>query len=225
MIWTQQRLSYAERRWKEGASASVIAAELGDVTRSAIMGLAWRRRWPERTLTERKPYRTAEARHARRNSFWTEARDNELRDRVHRGEPALKIAVELGTSSSAVGKRARHLGIVFQERAKSPSRSTHQSPRISPPLPTDGWIPPERPLPQEAKPVTLMLRTAGQCCWIIGETCGPQTMMCGASKSVDVSYCTHHTAIAKGQSRPEWTEERRAAVARGRARAYAQRSA
>lgn len=52
------------------------------------------------------------------------------------------------------------------------------------------------------KPVRLMDLTPfqsepGQCRWIIGDTCGPETLHCGAPKvSPEVAYCDHHARVA-----------------------------
>jgi GcrA cell cycle regulator len=40
--WNEARVALLARRWKEGASASVIAGELGGVSRSAVLGKVFR---------------------------------------------------------------------------------------------------------------------------------------------------------------------------------------
>lgn len=41
MEWSEHHTAILKRRWNEGASASVIGAELG-MTRNAVLGRAWR---------------------------------------------------------------------------------------------------------------------------------------------------------------------------------------
>ncbi|MFL1874217.1 GcrA family cell cycle regulator, partial [Hansschlegelia beijingensis] len=38
MQWTDERVELLKKRWAEGLSASQIAAELGGVTRNAVIG-------------------------------------------------------------------------------------------------------------------------------------------------------------------------------------------
>ena len=40
--WSEERIAFLKRRWGDGATASVIAAELGSVTRNAVVGKAHR---------------------------------------------------------------------------------------------------------------------------------------------------------------------------------------
>lgn len=42
MSWTVQRVETLKQRWNDGAPASEIAAELGDITRNAVIGKAHR---------------------------------------------------------------------------------------------------------------------------------------------------------------------------------------
>lgn len=41
-MWNDERVGYLKARWADGYSASVIAKELGDVTRNAVIGKAHR---------------------------------------------------------------------------------------------------------------------------------------------------------------------------------------
>jgi len=51
-LWTERRVVTLKERWAAGASASVIAAELGDVTRCAVIGKVYRLGLPDRPTTE-----------------------------------------------------------------------------------------------------------------------------------------------------------------------------
>ena len=42
MAWTYERIEKLKKLWEEGLTASRIAAELGDVTRNAVIGKAHR---------------------------------------------------------------------------------------------------------------------------------------------------------------------------------------
>lgn len=46
--WTDERLALAKQRYFDGASAGTIAAELGGVTRNAVIGMSLRKKWARR---------------------------------------------------------------------------------------------------------------------------------------------------------------------------------
>jgi hypothetical protein len=65
-----------------------------------------------------------------------------------------------------------------------------------PPEPKEATAPREVLPPPDCKPVTLMDRTSHQCGWVLGETTGPDTLMCGAPKEFEAAYCAYHARIA-----------------------------
>lgn len=71
--------------------------------------------------------------------------------------------------------------------------------------------------------VSLMDRKSHQCCWIIGEVHGADTMYCGARKVDGSSFCPRHHRMAYRKSPIHVTDEertRRAAHWRKIVRAY-----
>ena len=48
MIWTDERVSLLKKLWSEGISAAQIAAQMGDITRSSVIGKAHRLELPSR---------------------------------------------------------------------------------------------------------------------------------------------------------------------------------
>ena len=53
--WTDERCDELRRLWAEGLTASAIARELGDVTRSGVLGKVMRLRLAQRKSAEFKP--------------------------------------------------------------------------------------------------------------------------------------------------------------------------
>lgn len=70
MMWTDERIERLTSRWAEGASCSVIAAELGGVSRAAISGKVNRLGLPRRPSIE-----TARGHHAIRQRHHRSNRD------------------------------------------------------------------------------------------------------------------------------------------------------
>jgi hypothetical protein len=81
---------------------------------------------------------------------------------------------------------------------------------------------PELPAPPLSEPtsannVTLMERTAFQCGWVVGDTAGPETLMCGAPKDIEATYCPYHSGRAVSRS-PNIGRERPDVAARWKKR-------
>ena len=57
--WTDERVELLKKLWTEGLSASQIAAELGNVTRNAVIGKVHRLGLSGRAKTRRRPCRLA----------------------------------------------------------------------------------------------------------------------------------------------------------------------
>jgi GcrA cell cycle regulator len=53
MSWTKERVDLLKKLWAEGASASAIAARLGEVTRNAVIGKVHRLKSPPRATGRR----------------------------------------------------------------------------------------------------------------------------------------------------------------------------
>ena len=152
------------------------------------------------------------------------------------GSSAKQVGIAVGrTRNSIIGKQHRHGWCEHRQLTRLTLRPprNHRAPS-SQPKSMDGFnhsdgaiakglrrlregfhLPgapmlPERPMPPQCAPVTLMDRTSHQCGWILGATAGPLSLMCGAPKALGPPYCTFHADISRGHSSPEWTPERRA---------------
>ncbi len=55
MSWTDERVEILKKMWGEGQSASVIAKELGGVTRNAVIGKVHRLGYPTARAVAAKP--------------------------------------------------------------------------------------------------------------------------------------------------------------------------
>ncbi|MCB1507954.1 MAG: GcrA cell cycle regulator [Hyphomicrobiaceae bacterium] len=122
MAWTDERVERLKKMWLDGASASQIAAELGDVTRNAVIGKVHRlglsgRGKPTTTTAPkaRKPRSTAPA--SRRPSATRP---------VSIGATALKASPDLETAAEIVVLPSRRADIELVELGESPRLTIHQ---------------------------------------------------------------------------------------------------
>ncbi len=95
-IWTEASIAHLLRRWKEGASASVIAKEIPGASRNAIIGKAHRLRLGDRKPTERK---VSEPRPSRRgHNYIIKKPKFKPEPFIGRPEPSREDLIELRTS-------------------------------------------------------------------------------------------------------------------------------
>jgi GcrA cell cycle regulator len=98
--WTEERIDYLKKRWAEGASASVIADEIGYCTRSAVIGKVHRLQLAERkTITIREGGVEREVLIRRTNQARPRRRKNYSPLTQYCGDPAL---IEQSEADAAV---------------------------------------------------------------------------------------------------------------------------
>lgn len=109
--WTPERVKRAEAMWTEGASATEIAVALAcGLSRNAILGAAWRRRWG-RSIGAPKPStarRSGSAASARPKAQRTprEAPGPTIRPFRRDAEPELQPTVPLVSADEPAGENA-----------------------------------------------------------------------------------------------------------------------
>jgi hypothetical protein len=164
--------------------------------------------------------------------MWTDARTEELRELVGLHLSARQIAWRMGiTRNAVIGKcqRARfrlHSGQGGRSYSPDPlpasiakrkSRARLRSAAVrATRKPVPGTPIKAAPLPPTCEPVTLLARSDFQCAYPIGETAGPDTLMCGGHVE-GRSLCAYHLARCWVGSDPKrrrvvWFTHRRVAA-------------
>jgi GcrA cell cycle regulator len=93
MMWTPENIEKLERLWREGLSASQVAAELGGgVTRNAVIGKIHRLGLTERTVPKKKPRKVAKPVEPARNADAFHARQKAAKEGPGRILPVKPIA-------------------------------------------------------------------------------------------------------------------------------------
>ncbi len=149
------------------------------------------------------------------SAFWTDERVELLKRLWADGDSASSIAKTLNcgfTKNAVLGKvhrlalpmrRPSTVGAASTRRARSWTKpKTTTDPRYShTPRPPTRVV--DRPAPDDSTRVTLLARQPHQCCWPLGGVKGPDTIMCGAPRDGDHSYCGFHVAVATGKGGSE----------------------
>lgn len=148
------------------------------------------------------------------NIKWTPAQLDIAKSMWTRGVSCTQIGIALGKSRNAIIGQVHRSGWGQHRQGyarKAPKAKTatpgkfdgrtfnaRQRHAEHPPELTSKPLPPEPSTPPTCEPVTLMDRTPIQCGWILGETAGPATLMCGAPKDIEATYCGYHRAVSRG---------------------------
>jgi len=187
MNWTDERIELLKKLWAEGYSASQIAAQLGGVTRNAVIGKAHRLKLSGRTKAQPRI----------RNSVLpnTEAaaagRAGGSRDNA--GFDAASAAAAAGMSRgggggarrrtggvSVVGANALQLEFMDDALAEEESRAR----------------PRENVVVSMSRHLTLMQLTEHTCKWPVGDPLSEDFYFCGADSGDSGPYCACHAKLA-----------------------------
>ena len=173
MSWTDERVDVLKKMWGEGQSASVIAKELGGVTRNAVIGKVHRLGLSNRvTSTTAKP--TA-------------------KDKAKAGMKA-KPAVPAAPPKPILAPET--------VRITPPAvRKIIPAGQPLPPQPSANEISPEAlakvsEVEKTAKRISLMELTEKTCKWPVGDPATDDFWFCGLAVKTGKPYCEAHVGVA-----------------------------
>ncbi len=173
MSWTDERVDVLKKMWGEGQSASVIAKELGGVTRNAVIGKVHRLGLSNRvTSTTAKPA---------------------AKDKAKAGMKA-KPAVPAAPPKPILAPET--------VRITPPAvRKIIPAGQPLPPQPSANEITPEAlakvsEVEKTAKRISLMELTEKTCKWTVGDPATDDFWFCGLAVKTGKPYCEAHVGVA-----------------------------
>ncbi|WP_237154292.1 GcrA family cell cycle regulator [Oryzibacter oryziterrae] len=185
MSWTDERVERLKTLWSEGLSASQIAAELGAVTRNAVIGKVHRLGLSGRAKPQVQPSRPTAAPATGQRVKAAPARAAVQSQPSGRVTQATARPVSIGATALKADSMA--------EEALLPARVTE----IEPPT---------------FERVTILNLTESTCKWPVGDPGKPDFFFCGRKSDVGIPYCAFHARIAYQPSTERRRErDRRAA--------------
>jgi len=167
MNWTDERVELLKKLWSEGLSASQIAAQLGGVSRNAVIGKVHRLKLSARGRATAAPARRKKAATAAAASGAAAAASA----RKQRATSPRPVATSIGATA---------LKMQFEEEAV-----THQFLR-----PVENVV---VPISRNLKLVELTERT---CKWPNGDPLADDFSFCGGDTGDSGPYCTYHSRLA-----------------------------
>ena len=178
MAWTDERVARLSKLWAEGLSASQIAADLGGVSRNAVIGKVHRLGLSGRA----KPGGNAGGRPKR-----TAAR------------PTASASAQ--PSAQAAARAA------YQPTMSRPAASAQASAMNAQPVPAprveanDSTVLEARPQDDDvvvplSRKITLLELTDNTCKWPTGDPQRPGFSFCGHQTKEEAPYCEYHAKVA-----------------------------
>ncbi|MEM6729570.1 MAG: GcrA family cell cycle regulator [Pseudomonadota bacterium] len=175
MAWTDERVEILKKMWGEGQSASVIAKELGGVTRNAVIG---------------KVHRLGLSNRAGAGAAPAAKPAPEKKSKSVAKPPAAEPMPEPKTESAA------------PDRALSAAaRKIIPAGQPLPPQPSANEISPEalakvNEVEKTSKKISLMELTERTCKWPVGDPATEQFWFCGLPVQQGKPYCEAHVGVA-----------------------------
>lgn len=167
-MWTDERVEKLTKLWAEGLSASQIAAQLGDVSRNAVIGKVHRLNLPGR---------------AKSGGSVATARPAAKRPAAP-AQPAPRAATFQQQRPAAAAPRAT-------ARAAAPKDDFEFEPLVATALPTAGDV----ILPTSLK-LSLTDLTERTCKWPVGDPLSDNFHFCGCEATESSPYCKFHAKMA-----------------------------
>ena len=175
MNWTDERVELLKKLWSDGLSASQIAAQLGGVSRNAVIGKVHRLKLSGRGKTTKTTSRTKKPAETIVNNVASAVRAN-------RPTPAQPVAAAVAAASqpqaSSIGATALKMEFVadaVSEVKEQPS--------------TDVVVPMSRHL-------SLLQLSENTCKWPVGDPLSEDFYFCGADAGESGPYCAFHAKLA-----------------------------
>lgn len=181
MSWTDERVEILKKMWGEGQSASVIAKELGGVTRNAVIGKVHRLGLSNRTTSGAKA--PAKEKPAPKAAAAAKPKAPPKPKPAPKKEPAPAASVEVKPAPIPARKQIIPAG------------------QPLPPQPSANEISPEalasvREVEKGAKKLSLMELTERTCKWPIGDPATDEFWFCGLGVQAGKPYCEAHVGVA-----------------------------
>lgn len=185
MSWTDDRVEVLKKMWGEGQSASVIAKELGGVTRNAVIGKVHRLGLSNRAGT------TAAAKAAPKEKAKAEPK---AKKPVVDAKPVVTEAAPAPSAPTpVVPEPPRHLTPAM--------RKIIPAGQPLPPQPSANEISPEAlakvsEVEKTSKKIGLMELTEKTCKWPVGDPATDDFWFCGLDVKTGKPYCEAHVSVA-----------------------------
>ncbi|WP_332065313.1 GcrA family cell cycle regulator [Bartonella sp. CB189] len=166
MGWTCERVELLKKLWGEGLSASQIAAQLGGVSRNAVIGKVHRLKLPGRGKAAQAVSRTQK----------TIVNPSPSAPRMRRSPSA--ILPTSATASCNVGAAALNMEFVAEDETE-----------VEAPETSNVVVPISRHL-------NLLQLSENTCRWPVGDPLSSDFYFCGADSGESSPYCAFHAKIA-----------------------------
>lgn len=201
MSWTDERVETLKRMWAEGASASQIAKELGQVTRNAVIGKVHRLGLSNRVgpgegeASEEAPAATEPAREPAPEPS-REPESAALAD-----DDQASAETEADDADEPEDASAAEDGDTEEGPSQPYRRPIIPAGQPLPPQPSANEISPEaiakvQEVEKVARRLTLMELTEKTCKWPVGDPATPNFWFCGLPVQPGKPYCEAHVGVA-----------------------------
>ncbi|GLK81704.1 GcrA family cell cycle regulator [Methylopila turkensis] len=172
MQWTDERVELLKKLWADGLSASQIAAELGGVTRNAVIGKVHRLGLSGRAKS---------------------APSAAPRLRKPAASPSHRVSAPIAATAARAPQSATYATRGATALAAAPVMEART---IAAPAPRVVPVQLVETQPIVCENVTIMELRENMCRWPLGDPSQPDFRFCGGRCTPGQAYCAHHASIA-----------------------------
>lgn len=179
MNWTDERVEQLRKLWADGLSASQIAAQMGGVTRNAVIGKVHRLKLSSRGKSTSSQPRVKKSAHA---PILQSTRTSTRAGSIGTGANG---ASAIGTSRIGGGGAAHAMGATALKTEYQTNAVSAQVIAFAPPL-----------VAPESKRLMLVELSENTCKWPIGDPMSAEFNFCGNDAGSSGPYCQFHAKLA-----------------------------
>ena len=170
MSWTDERVDQLKKLWTDGLSASQIAAQLGGVTRNAVIG---------------KVHRLGLSGRGRPTSSAPRARKPKPKRRINPSTPRPGLSAISANRSGGSGRGGISVGATALKADEELNVNILALPEIA-----------EELVIPEGERADIMALNEQTCRWPIGDPLNEEFHFCGRESDESGPYCDFHSRIA-----------------------------
>lgn len=194
MAWTPDRVEILTTMWMEGKSASLIAKELGGVTRNAVIGKVHRLGLSNRNLSQKN------------NISKNKSTTHEIINKAKKKESMLNLSDNTISKVESLKNKINsksNLNIEKNNYKKNEDKKKElfehidslDSENISSEI-NDEFLKNVKTIEKKSKKLSLMELTERHCKWPIGDPATDKFWFCGLSSEPGKPYCETHIELA-----------------------------
>ena len=195
MAWTPDRVEILTEMWMEGKSASLIAKELGGITRNAVIGKVHRLGLSNRNITQKNNSKKTKSLNNEKNKIKNNNKLETAKNNISKTENK-SVKSKLSSKNNVKieikefdEKQVNEKSVLYEDLNSIETEA--MTSEVS-----EEFLKNVKTIEKKSKKLSLMELTERHCKWPIGDPATDKFWFCGLSSEPGKPYCETHIELA-----------------------------